>query len=218
MDEFLSEKEQLESIRQWWRDNGWHLVGGITLGAAVLVGWNQWTAYEQRQAESAAILYQELQAAAIDDFDSEAADHLERLRIDYASTPYADQGGLLMARVYLENNNIQLASDELRYVMERSADAELALVARLRLARVLTYEEAYQEALALLGVDAGMFSGRYNEVRGDIHVALGNPDSARLAYAQALTAGDSEMIDRVLVQMKLDDLPAVISPDPEVNP
>ena len=56
-----------------------------------------------------------------------------------------------------------------------------------------------------------MFSGRYNEVRGDIHVALGNPDSARLAYAQALTTGDSEMIDRVLVQMKLDDLPAVSS-------
>ena len=218
MDEFLSEKEQLEGIRQWWRDNGWYLVGGITLGAAVLVGWNQWTAYEQSQAESAATLYQELQSAAIDDFDSEAADHLEQLRADYASTPYADQGGLLMARVYLENNNIQLASDELRYVMERSADAELALVARLRLARLLTYEEAHQEALALLDVDAGMFSGRYNEVRGDIHVALGNPDSARLAYAQALTTGDSEMIDRVLVQMKLDDLPAVSSPDPEVNP
>ena len=218
MDEFLSEKEQLEGIRQWWRDNGWYLVGGITLGATVLVGWNQWTAYEQRQAGSAATLYQELQAAAIDDFDSEAADYLEQLRADYASTPYADQGGLLMARVYLENNNIQLASDELRYVMERSADTELALVARLRLARVLTYEEAYQEALALLGVDAGMFSGRYNEIRGDIHVALGNPDSARLAYAQALTAGDSEMIARVLVKMKLDDLPAVISPDPEINP
>ena len=56
MDEFLSEKEQLEGIRQWWRDNGWYLVGGITLGAAVLVGWNQWTAYEQSQAESAATL------------------------------------------------------------------------------------------------------------------------------------------------------------------
>ncbi|MEE3196834.1 MAG: tetratricopeptide repeat protein [Pseudomonadota bacterium] len=218
MDEFLSEKEQLEGIRQWWRDNGWYLVGAVTLGATVLVGWNQWTAYEQRQAESAATLYQELQAAAIDDFDSEAADHLEQLRTDYASTPYADQGGLLMARVYLENNNIQLAGDELRYVMERSTDAELALVARLRLARVLAYEEAYQEALALLDMDAGMFSGRYNEVRGDIHVALGNPDSARLAYAQALTTGDSEMIDRVLVQMKLDDLPAVSSPDPEINP
>ena len=131
------------------------------------MGWNQWTAYEQSQAESAATLYQELQSAAIDDFDSEAADYLEQLRADYASTPYTDQGGLLMARVYLENNNIQLASDELRYVMEGSADAELALVARLRLARVLTYEEAYQEALALLDVDAGMFSGRYNEVRGD---------------------------------------------------
>ena len=223
MDEYLSEKELLENIRQWWSENGWYLVGGVTLGALVLVGWNQWGVYQQRQAESAAVLYQELRAAVVDDFESEAVDRLEQLRSDYASSPYADQGGLLMALMHFENNNTQLATDELRYVMEETKDVELALIARLRLARVLTYEEAYQEALAVLDMDPGMLSGRFNEVRGDIYVALGNPNSARLAYFQALTTGGGEVIDRALVQMKLDDLPAVelldvVSEGPEGGP
>ena len=31
MDEFLSEKEQIDQIRGWWRENGWYLIGGVAL-------------------------------------------------------------------------------------------------------------------------------------------------------------------------------------------
>ena len=63
----------------------------------------------------------------------------------------------------------------------------------------------------LLDVDAGLFSARFNEVRGDIHVALGDPTSARTAYNAALSTTESDLVDRNLVQMKLDDLPAAAS-------
>jgi predicted negative regulator of RcsB-dependent stress response len=57
-------------------------------------------------------------------------------------------------------------------------------------------------------VDAGRFRSRYSEVMGDIHVAQGRVDRARAAYGQALSDMEPGLVDRVLVQMKLDDLPA----------
>jgi hypothetical protein len=102
--------------------------------------------------------------------------------------------------------------------MEQTDDAELAMVARLRLARVLAYREQYQEALALLNVpQPGQFAGRIAEIRGDIHVALGETDAARTAYLEAMVAPGAELLDRSFLQMKLADLPGAApeAPAPE---
>ena len=207
MDELLSEKEQIEVIREWWRENGWYLIGGVALGILGLVGWNRYNAYVDTQAEAAAALYVELRQAVSDDAAADARNILADLREDYSGSPYTDQAGLLMAVMRLDDGQVEGAVDELRFVMDTTSDAELALIARLRLARVVAQQESFEEALALLDVDAGTFSGRYNEVRGDIHYALGDAESARTAYTAALTTLDSNLVDRNLVQMKLDDLP-----------
>ena len=51
MNEFLSEREQLEVFRQWWRENGWYLVGGAGVALLGYFGWNQYQAREQAVAE-----------------------------------------------------------------------------------------------------------------------------------------------------------------------
>jgi len=208
VDEFLSEKEQIDQIREWWRENGWYLIGGVALGVIVLLGWNRYNAYQDAQAEAAAALYVELRQAAADDAPGDARNLLAQLRENYPSSPYSDHGGLLVAIIRMEAGQMNGAMDELRQVMEGTSDPELGLIARLRLARVLANEEMYDEALATLDVDAGSFSGRYNEVRGDVYVALGDPVNAQAAYNAALTAQESNLVDRNLVQMKLEDLPA----------
>ena len=207
MDEFLSEKEQIEQIREWWRENGWYLIGGVALGVFILFGWNRFNAYQDARAEAAAALFVELRQAVLDDAPGDARNLLAQLRESYPGSPYTDQGGLVVAVMRMDAGQVDGAGDELRYVMEETSDPELALVARLRLARVLAHQEAYDEALATLDVDPGSFSGRYNEVRGDIHVALGDPVNARAAYTAALITEESNLVDRNLVQMKLEDLP-----------
>ena len=42
MDEFLSEKEQIAQIRQWWGENGMYIIAGLVVGIAGLVGWDPW--------------------------------------------------------------------------------------------------------------------------------------------------------------------------------
>ena len=218
MDEFLSEKEQLEIFRQWWRENGWYLVGGIALGVVGLLGWNRYNAYVDTQAEEAAAIYVELREAVGDDDMGSARNLLNALRDDFPASPYTDQGGLLVALIRLDAGQVDGAVDDLQFVMETTSDPELALIARLRLARVLAQDDAYEEALTVLDVAPGSYSARYNEIRGDIHTALGDADSARAAYNAALNADETGLVDRNLVQMKLDDLPSVASPPGQSAP
>ena len=207
MDEFLSEKEQLEIFRQWWRENGWYLVGGISLGVIGLLGWNRYNAYVDTRAEEAAAIYVELREAVGDDNAGSARNLLTELREDFPASPYTDQGGLLLGLMRLDAGQVDSAIEDFRFVMETTSDPELALIARLRLARVLAQDESFEEALAVLDVAPGSFAARYNEVRGDIHAALGDAESARAAYSAALNDQETGLVDRNFVQMKLDDLP-----------
>jgi predicted negative regulator of RcsB-dependent stress response len=213
VDEYLSEKEQIERLREWWRDNGWYLAGGVVLGAILLFGWNQYKSYEERHATAASSLYQQLDDAVQSKSETQAQTLLSELRDKYPSSPYAAQGALLVARLELLGSPDK-AVEELRFVMENSSDADLALVARLRLARVFTYRKEYQQALQVLVVDdPGAFSARFSEVKGDIYAALGQTEAARTAYTQALNAPAGELVDRNFIQMKLDDLPQMSQQD-----
>ena len=206
MDEFLSEKEQIDQIREWWRENGGYLIGGLALGVLILFGWNRFNSYEDAQGEAASELFVELRQAIEDDAPGDARSLLAQLRESYPGSPYTDQAGLVVAVIRMDAGQMSGASDELRYVMEETSDPELSLIARLRLARVLAQQEEYDEALATLDVESAGFSGRYNEVLGDIHVELGDLVSARAAYTAALITEESNLVDRNLVQMKLEEL------------
>ena len=208
MNEYLTEREQLEVFRQWWRDYGWYLVGGAGMALLGYFGWNQYQAREQALNEEAAALYIELQQAVEDD-SPESDRILAELKGEFPDSPYAQQGSLLMARELLISDP-QRATEELRRVMATSGDPELAMVARLRLARVLAYRESWDDALAVLQVaEPGQFAARIGEIEGDIHFARGDADAARAAYERALSDPGWENLDRNLLTMKLNDLDTV---------
>ena len=214
MDENLTDNERVEQLKVWWRENGWFLIGGVALGALALFGWNQYQAYRDHRYEEAGVLYQTVKDAKD---PVEANTVLQKMRSDFPRSAYTAQAGLLVASMLVVSAP-EHATEELTYVMEHTKDPELGMIARLRLARVLEYQKKYDDALKTLKVDKpGKFAGRLNEVRGDVEYERGNVEEARKAYLEAMVADGSELLDRNLLQMKLNDLPAGAAP-PAASP
>lgn len=207
--EDLSEKEQLEVMRTWWRDNGRYVIGGVVLGVALLAGWNYWQSVKRTAQLEASALYETLlnnvASGSVEPAESTAASLYQK----YSSTPYAAQARLALARLYMDKGRDQDAADVLRALLDSRGNEELKPVARLRLARVLLYQEKAAEAVELLKLQPdNAFSARFSEVLGDAYVALGRFDEAAEAYAVAVSDDPTKLtVDRTLVQMKINDLP-----------
>ena len=216
----LSEKEQLEQFRTWWSAYGTYVIVGVALGVVGLFGWSYQRTSSAEAEQAASVLYDTL-ARHVDDGALEQAEAVVvQITAEYGDTAYAAQSKLAMARLYMDNNRDQDAADVLSALLERRGYPELQHVGRLRLAKVLLYQDQPAEALALLdGEDGAAFGARYAEVRGDAYAALGRYDEARAEYQRALDAsqletalaGSAPSVGTGFIQLKLLDLPFELS-------
>ncbi len=207
----LTEKEQIENFRAWWADYGNVVIFGVVLGIAGLFGLNYYSTSKANAEVAASELYDELAGFVAEGKVDEAERVSGELDAGHVDTYYAAQAKLAMARVYMDSNRDEDAANVLRQLVD--TNGEFAGVARLRLAKILQYQEKYDEVLALLEAqeDTG-FTARYAEARGDAHFGLGQFDEARAEYLVAL-ADNGQTVDMTFLQLKLLDLPV---PEPEV--
>jgi predicted negative regulator of RcsB-dependent stress response len=203
----LSDKEQWEQIRTWVRENGLWVVAGVALAAGGLQGWRWWQAHLDQRGVKASTAYTRMIEALEKGDRAQAFVRLGELERDYSSSPYTDQAKLLAARLYVESNELDKAAHELEAVMNDSKDHELALVARMRLARVEIAQAKPDAAIATLNAAApGAFAARYHEVRGDAWYAKGDRPAALKEYRSA--AGSPDLGDAALLDLKIADLAA----------
>lgn len=208
MDEFMSEKEQVEALRKWWKENGGFIIAGLVLGLAILGGWRYWEQYRMEHAARASDTYEAL-VEAVDNSERDAAETLAAsLVADYGNTPYATQGRLMLARLYVEAGALDEADATLMRALESVRDPDLEPVVRLRLARVRLAAGDAEAALSTLDAgEPGSFAVLYHELAGDALREQGNLDQARSRYQAALDAleEDRSLGNRQHIEMKLND-------------
>ena len=91
-------------------------------------------------------------------------------------------------------------------MLSATRDAELALIARLRLARVQLAQGKADDALKTLdAAKPGAFAARYAEVRGDALLAKGDRAGALKAYREA-RGGAASTLDSGLLDLKIGEL------------
>lgn len=206
VEDYLSDREQEEALRLWWRDNWRWIIGGIVLGIALLGGWYKWKDYREDRGVDAAKQYEAVQLAAEQRNAETTQKELDKLIADHDASPYAQQGRLLLAKLQIDAGKYDEAATVLRAVVDKSKDDELGYIAKLRLARILIQQGKHDEAVALLDVEKlGSFAGPAREIRGDAYVAKGDQNAARAEYAAALASGDAQ-IDRPTIELKLQEV------------
>ena len=207
MEEYLSEKEQWEAIKAWVRDNGLWIIAGIAVGAAALGGWHWYQDHVDSVGAQASAKYTQVLEAFGRGDRTQAFVLLGELERDFESSPYVDQGKLMAARVYVDSGDLDKAAKELQAVMGHTKDTELALITRLRLARVEIAQNKPDAALASLnGLKAGAFEPRYHEILGDAYYAKGNKADALKEYMKAKVGDFGGSPDSQELDLKISDL------------
>ena len=215
MEIYETEEEQVDALKKWWKENGRATITGVIVGIAIILGWNFWQRYNQDRNLQASALYEQLLTAA-EAGKSESGEKIaQRIEEQFEGTAYGTYANLIKAKIKVEQNDLDAAEQILKKTTA-SSDTELSHVARLRLIRILLAKGEYEQGLQLIAeVDPGKlagFSGAYDELKGDLYVALNSLGEARTAYQSALLSG----YQSPLLQFKMDDLTeAEIIPTPK---
>jgi predicted negative regulator of RcsB-dependent stress response len=205
----LEEQEQLDQIKHFWKQYGnlitWALI--VVLGA--FAAWNSYQFWQRRQAAQAAAMYDEVDRIARSGDIAKLDRALGDMKDKFASTTYAQQAGLLAAKVYFEAGKVDAAKSALAWVADASTDEGYQAIARLRLAGVLAESKSFDEALKQLSLAfPADFAGLVSDRRGDIFLLQNKKAEAKAEYEKAYQSFDERSDYRRLVEVKLNALGA----------
>jgi len=207
VDVYTTEEQQVEALKKWWHENKWSVIGGVVIGVGALWGGRAWLDNQHNFTEAASATYQLMLEQVSQGKNEDAALQGAQLLGQYADTSYASLAALTMAKIKQQAGDAAAASAHLRWALDNTKEDAVKHEARLRLAKIMLADKKYDDALAMLnGIDAGVYEATYEQLKGDIYLAKGQPESARTAFTRALASASPGERGRELLQMKLDNL------------
>ncbi len=208
----LHEQEQIDQLKVFWTRWGNPITWVVTLALLGFAGWNGWGWWQREQGAKASAVADELDRAVGSQDAGRAARIFADLKDRYPGTAYAEQGGLLLAKLQYDQGQADAAKASLGWVAEHAAEDEYRAVAQLRLAGILLDQKQYDQALKTLGaISSPAFAALADDRRGDVLLAQGKTDAARSAYQAAWKAMSERADYRRLIEAKLSALGAAPS-------
>ncbi len=200
----LEEQEQLDQLKAFWKQYGNLITWALIAVLGSFAAWNGWNWWQREQAVSASGMYDELEKV-VDAGDADATGRIfNDLKERYPRTAFAQQGGMLAAKLQHEKGQTDAAQATLRWVADEAAETEYRTLARLRLAGLLLDLKQYDAALKELDAAEGAeFAALVADRRGDVLQAQGKMEEAKAAYQKAWKAFDPQLGYRRLVEAKL---------------
>ncbi|MCJ8304174.1 tetratricopeptide repeat protein [Shewanella sp.] len=203
MEIYSTEEQQVDAIKQFWKDYGTSIVVGAVVGLGGLFGWNYYSEHKIAQAELASEAFQAVSAGNISDTSMLAA--AENFAKDHSQKGYQSLLELIVAKAAVEAGDLDKAEAALKSVVSSAPDKGLVMVATMRLARVQAEQGQITTAITTLDqVSDPAFTAQRDELKGDFLVRKGDEELAKAAYQAAVKNGGTSVSPAL--QMKLDNL------------
>ena len=211
---YQTEEQQVEQLKDWWKDNGTPLMVGAALGLSGFFGWKFYTEKQIAYQEAASSLYISMTEELEKDDKSQLIEQANAVKDSFSDTSYAILSVFHLAKIAVDKADLDTASQELNWILDNHAGNELAAIAKIRLARILIAQQKADQAIELLDfdTDSGYFEVS-NLIKGDALLALGNKAEALEAYKAADNAGKTT-VNHPTLKLQIDQLIASASQTP----
>jgi predicted negative regulator of RcsB-dependent stress response len=189
-----SEEQQVEAIKDWWKENGKAVILGAVVGFGGLFGWRYYQDSVVSQQETLSEGYTKALAS-----DSDIAAFIEA----NSGKEYATLAAMQLSKSHVDAGEFEDALKQLQIAKSNTKDEALLPLITFRIARLEAQLDNLDEAISQLDtITAEGWAGRVAETKGDYLLRKGDTEAAYAAYTQAQQASDASQ----LLQMKLDDL------------
>ncbi|BFN32345.1 YfgM family protein [Vibrio harveyi] len=202
MELYDTEEQQVEAIKDWWKENGKAVIIGAVVGLGGLFGWRYYQDSVIQASEAASQSYTTVMNA-LQTKGADAQADIQAFIDSNKVKEYSVLAALQLAKVQVDAKDLSAALEQLKWAQSNTKDAALTPLISYRIARIEAEMGNFDAANAELGkVTDAAWTGRIAELRGDIALRQGDKDAAYTAYTEAQQAADASPA----LQMKLDDL------------
>lgn len=200
----IEEEQEINQLKDWWKENGKTIIVAFILGVGGMFGWRYWQAHQAEKIAQASAQYDALIYSAQQDEQAKKA-NIEQFVQANSKTTYAVFALLDEAKKATEKQDFAAAEVNLNQALMQSQDEVLTSIVALRLSAVQFQLGQLDNALTTLNqVKGESFNARKAILTGDIQVAKGDKVAAKNSFEQAQQS--ASQLEQQMAKMKLNNL------------
>ncbi len=207
MSVYMTEDEQLEAIKKWWKRYGNLVTVFFSLVLLSIAGYRYMQWHQAKLTQQASITYENMMISFSNQNIKSVRSYANELIKNYEHTVYADAAHMTLAKIYISKEKFDQAKNELQTVANNSKMLSLKQVAKIRIARIMAAGKEYTNALGeLSSIDDKAYLPVINELKGDIYSLTGQYKEAMDAYRMALDEDKVNGMGNLYLEMKTNEL------------
>jgi len=212
----LTEQEQIEQFKSWWKENGTQIIVIVLIAASGYFGFKWWQGSQEVKQQAVSTAYERyVEALAQGDAESPASDESQKsinyladqLIENHSGSHYAVLAAINTAAFDIRNGDLSTADERLTWAGQQVKEPADVLLVRYRHALLKAEMGQVDEALSMLSGEDNAFASLYAEARGDIQLNKSDGTAALLEYERARDTALPEDSERVgLLSVKISGL------------
>lgn len=204
MEVYSTENEQVDVIKQFFKNYGLTIVLAAVIGFGGVFGWKYWQSHQTNRLQESADAFATVSEALAKPTPENIA--LAEKFVTDTNDIYGALASLELAQIAIDANDLVNGERHLTNAVAKVKNDAFADMLNLRLARVqLALDKTDVALVSLEQVKGKAWNGMKNYIRGDVLAKKGDNAGATTAYRSALTDENAGAI-RSLVELKLNNL------------